>query len=78
MDTSLPPPGEPPYGGNMEARVAVLEQIAVSTKEVLAEIKRDIRDIKTDQRTDFRVVFGAVIAASIGLATLIAHGFKWF
>jgi len=62
----------------MEARVAVLEQIAKDTKEILGEMKQDIRDIRQDQRTDFRLLFGALIAATLGLAGLMAHGFHWF
>ena len=75
---NLPPPGEPPYGVGMEARVAVLEQIAKDTKEILGEIKRDIRDIRQDQKVDFRVLFGALISVAVGLAAIMAHGFKWF
>ncbi len=61
-----------------------LEQIAVSTKEVLTEIKADIREIRTeirdirqDQKSNFRIIFGALISVAIGLAGLMAHGFKW-
>ncbi len=61
-----------------------MEQIAVSTKEVLTEIKADIREIRTeirdirqDQKSNFRIIFGALISVAIGLAGLMAHGFKW-
>jgi hypothetical protein len=36
--SSLPPGGPPPYDGGMEARVAVLEQIATSTQQLLAKM----------------------------------------
>jgi hypothetical protein len=62
----------------MEARVAVLEQIAKDTKEILVEMKRDIRDIRLDQRTDFRLLFSAVIAVAVSLAGVMARGFHWF
>jgi hypothetical protein len=80
-------PSGPPssYAEDMEARVAVLEQIAKDTKDVLVEIKQDIReirrdnlDIRHDQRTDFRLLFGALITTAIGLACLMARGFHWF
>ncbi len=61
----------------MEARLAVLEQIAVSTKEILIEMKADIRELRQDQKSDFRITFGALITVAIGLAGLMAHGFKW-
>ncbi len=62
----------------MEARVAVLEQIAKDTRDVLVEMKRDIRDIRNDQKIDFRLLFGALITVAVGLAAIMAHGFKWF
>ncbi len=46
-------------------------------RDLLAEFKTEIRDIRNEQRTDFRVTFGAIIAVAIGLAGLMAHGFKW-
>jgi len=62
---------------NVEARLAVLEQIAASTKEILIEMKADIRELRQDQKSDFRITFGALITVAIGLAGLMAHGFKW-
>jgi hypothetical protein len=41
------------------------------------EIKSDIREIKRDARTDFRLLFGALIFVAIGLAGLMAKGFHW-
>jgi hypothetical protein len=82
---SLPSGGGPPYDSSMEARVAVLEQIAKDTKEILVEMKRDIRELRQDQKSDFRILFAALITATLGLAGMIAglgvimaHGFKWF
>ena len=43
----------------------------------LSEIKSDIREIKRDARTDFRLVFGALIVGALGLAGLMAKGFHW-
>jgi len=62
---------------NVEARLAVLEQIAASTKEILTEMKADIRELRQDQKSDFRITFAALITVAIGLAGLMAHGFKW-
>jgi hypothetical protein len=72
----------------MEARVAVLEEIAKSTKEMLADIRADQRAfrVQTDanfdklrdqQRTDFRITWGGLIAVALGLAALMAKGFHW-
>jgi hypothetical protein len=96
----LPFPGKPQNDGNvasggsgphdpsMEARVAVLEQIAKQTAETLAGIKTDLTSIRTDLKTgldatrdrhdrDFRLTFGVIITAALGLAGLMAKGFKW-
>jgi len=92
----------------MDARITALEQIALSTKEVLGEIKAemrgelkaemremrgelkaeihelrdetkaDIRELRQDQKSDFRLTFGALITVAIGLAAVMAQGFKWF
>lgn len=42
--------------------------------------KIDARFDRADDRhhRDFRVLFGALIATALGLASLMAHGFKWF
>ena len=72
----------------MEARITVLEEIAKSTKDALGDIRADVRELRTEisggmrgLRTthdrDFRIVFGAMIAAALGLAWLMAHGFHW-
>jgi hypothetical protein len=80
----LPDPHAAAYAAQMEARVAVLEQIAKDTEEILVEMKQDIRDIRgeltdirKDQKTDFRLLFGALISVALGQSYLMAHGFHW-
>ena len=92
--------GSGPHDPGMEARVAVLEQIAKQTSETLVGIRADLAGIKADLKTDlgsvrtevrtgfdsardrpdrdFRITFGAIITAVLGLAALIAKGLKWF
>jgi hypothetical protein len=110
-DNVLPFPGKPqndggvasggsgPHDPNMEARVAVLEQIAKQTSETLVGIRTDLASIKSDLKTDlgsaktevrtgleaardrhdrdFRLTFSVIIMAALGLAGLMAKGFKW-
>ena len=67
-------------GGNssdMEARIAKLEASMEHVQGDIGDIKTDIRGIRGEARTDFRLLFGAVIAVALGLAGLMAHGFKW-
>jgi hypothetical protein len=78
------PPGErlqadvePPYGEPMEARVAVLEEIARNTKETLGKIDARLIRVEDRQNTDFRILFAAIITATLGLAALMAKGFHW-
>ncbi|MFL1464139.1 hypothetical protein ACI6QG_18150 [Roseococcus sp. DSY-14] len=59
-------------------RVAVLEQIARSTDATLKELKDGARDLRDKQDRDFRILFGAIIASALGLAGLMAKGFRWF
>ncbi len=48
--------GGPPHDPGMETRVAVLERIAVDTKEALVGIRADIRDARGDiQRLDTKI-----------------------
>src|ERR1700693_6343698 len=73
----IPPGGGGPYNPSMEARVAKLESSVEYIQRDIGEIKTDIRDIKKAVETDFRLLFGALILAVLGLASLMAKGFHW-
>jgi hypothetical protein len=53
-----------------EPRVAVLEQIARSTDTALGEIRSDIREIRTEMRSQFRWLLGIIIAVLLAQAAL--------
>jgi uncharacterized coiled-coil protein SlyX len=85
---SLPNDGAPPpppiaRGGNggdnggMEARIAKLEASVDFIQREISDLKTEVRGLRTDARTDFRVLFGALIAVALGLAALMAKGFGW-
>ncbi len=61
----------------MEARIARLEATITHIHESMTDLKSDIREIKSHARSDFRVLFGALIAVALGLAGLMARGFGW-
>ncbi|MGK4442471.1 hypothetical protein ACSMDF_03770 [Yersinia enterocolitica] len=75
-------------GGDMHIRVAKLESDVEHIKKSIDDIKSDVREIKRDIRsefnevkrdskTDFRLLFGAIIAVALGLSGLMAKGFHW-
>ena len=68
--------GDGTYDG-MEARVAVLEAHVGHIETDIADIKRDLGGLRDNARTDFRILFGALIAVALGLAGLLAKGFGW-
>jgi len=63
--------------GGLEARVAKIEASVEHMQQDIRDIKGDVRDHRDDARTDFRITFGAIIGVALGLAGLMAHGFKW-
>lgn len=61
----------------METRIAKLESDVDHIKTNIGDIKTDIKELRNHQRTDFRTLFGALIIAGLGLASLMAKGFGW-
>ena len=89
-DTPVAPPGGGRYPGDMESRVAVLEQIARTTAASLERIERHFDAIErrmdalaADQRADFRWQLGIMLGgfgAMLGgyrVLGVMAHGFHW-
>ena len=68
-------PPNPPDNGDMQARVAKLEVAVEYIQRDVAELKADVRAIRT---TDFRLLFGAIITVALGLSALMTKGFHWF
>jgi hypothetical protein len=64
-------------GGHVEARVAKLESDVENIKVNVADIKADIRGLRDKLDRQFLVTWGGLIAAVLGLAWLMAKGFKW-
>jgi len=72
----------------MEARVAQLETHVEYIRRDIDSLKEDVRELRgevksefaatrSDMKTDFRVVFGALIVTALGLAGIMAKGFGW-
>lgn len=84
MEREQPQGGEPPDNPGMEARVAKLEAAMEHVQRDISDIKQSLRghDDKFDglrdrMDSDFRILFGALIVTTLGLAGLMAKGFGW-
>ncbi len=73
--------GDGPHDGDMESRVTKLETAFTYVERDIKELRDDVRglrdDVKSIRTTDFRILFGAIIAVALGLAGLMAKGFHW-
>jgi len=63
--------------GGMEPRVAKLEAAVEHIQRDTTDIKTDVRTLRDNARTDFRVLFSAIIVVALGLAGMMARGFHW-
>ncbi|KPG01018.1 hypothetical protein IP86_06015 [Rhodopseudomonas sp. AAP120] len=61
----------------MEARLAKVEAALEHVGREMADVKTDVRSLRDQARTDFRITFTAIIAVALGLAGLMAKGFHW-
>jgi predicted phage-related endonuclease len=46
-------------------------------RELRNEMRGELRDMRRAATTDFRILFGALIAVSVGLAGTMARAFGW-
>ena len=84
--------GGGPHDPGMEARIAVLEQIAKDTRDSIAdlrgirgdiqgfrkEVADEIRDLRRDARSDYRWLLGIMLGGFAALLGVMARGFHWF
>ena len=61
----------------MEPRVAKLEAAVEHIQRDISDIKSDVRALRDNARSDFHVVFGALMAVAPGSAGMMARGFHW-
>lgn len=61
----------------MEARVAKLEASSEFIQREITDLKSEVRGLRSDARSDFRLLFGAIITVAISLAAMMAKGFGW-
>jgi len=65
----------------MESPVTKLETAVEYIQRDVELLQRDVRALRQDmigiRTTDFRLLFGAIIAVAVGLTGLMAKGFNW-
>jgi hypothetical protein len=76
-DIPVEPVGGSRYPDDMDARVAVLEQIARTTAASLERIERRLDAVSAEQRSDFRWLLGMMLGTTGALLGVMAHGFHW-
>lgn len=62
---------------DFEPRMAVLEEIARSTKAALERIDRRLDAIEQRQHTDFLWLLSLILGQFAALLGVMAHGFHW-
>lgn len=69
--------GGPPQGTGMEAKVAVLEEIARSTEKLLERMDERMTRIEDRQSRDLKWLIALGLAATFAILGTMAHGFHW-
>lgn len=69
--------GTGPEGPGIDARVAKLEASVDHIHADIKDIKEEVRDIRRVHDRDFRILFGAIVTTTLGLAAVLAKGFHW-
>ncbi len=60
--------------GEIKADVRHIQADVAETRTDIREMRQQITRIRT---VDFRILFGAIITVTLGLAALMAKGFHW-
>jgi tetrahydromethanopterin S-methyltransferase subunit G len=69
--------GDPPDDGKVEPRLARIETVLEYVQGDVSELKGDFREMRKESRSDFRLLFGAIITVALGITALMAKGFHW-
>ena len=63
--------------GQVETRLAVVETKLVTLEAGVVRTEAAVLRLQDNARTDFRLIFGALIGTGLGLASMMAKGFHW-
>jgi chromosome segregation ATPase len=53
------------------------DSLNANIQALTLEVREQRRDISTIRTTDFRLIYGSMIAMGLGIVSIMAHGFKW-
>ncbi len=62
----------------MEARIGKLETDVEYIKRAVSELRTDVRELRSHQERDFRLLFGAIVFVALGISGMVAKQFGWF
>jgi hypothetical protein len=66
------------FGGErFEARLARIETTMDYVQRDVGELRTDVRDMRREYRSDFRMLFSAIVTMALGMAAMMAKMFNW-
>lgn len=65
------------YNGQIEPRLARIETVLEYVQRDVGELKGDVREMRKEHRSDFRMLFSAIITMALGMAAMMAKMFNW-
>ncbi|RXN85426.1 hypothetical protein C7R54_23375 [Achromobacter aloeverae] len=65
-------------GRGTEVRLAKLEATTEHIQRDLSDLRTEVRGLRTEVRADFRLLFGTILTAAVGLAGLMVKLLGWF
>jgi hypothetical protein len=54
-----------------------MREFKVEMRDFQKEVRSEFRNVRHQARSDFRLLFGALISLGVGMAALMAKGFHW-
>jgi hypothetical protein len=61
----------------IEARLARIETTMDYVQRDVSELRTDVRDMRSEHRSDFRMLFSAIVTMALGMAAMMAKMFNW-
>lgn len=66
------------YEMSENIKIAVLEQNISQINDTLKRIEQDVKHINNRIWSNFLWLLSIIIGSTVGLAYMMAHGFRWF